>query len=68
MTPWSGNPAATPGADFTLTNAPGGGPCAKTLAARPFAPGFSTKSTNPKGGAFTQFVDRTPPATTATRS
>ncbi|HEV7400797.1 MAG TPA: hypothetical protein VGN84_11085 [Solirubrobacterales bacterium] len=56
MTPWSGNPAATPGDGFTLTNAPGGGPCAKTLAARPFAPGFSAKSTNPKGGEYTHVV------------
>jgi hypothetical protein len=56
MTPWSGNAAATPGDGFTLTSAPGGGPCAKTLAARPFAPGFGAKSTNPKGGAFTHVV------------
>jgi hypothetical protein len=56
MTPWSGNAAATPGDGFTLTSAPGGGPCAKTLAARPFAPGFGAKSTNPTGGAYTQVV------------
>jgi hypothetical protein len=55
MTAWSGTPDSGPqDAGFTLTNAPGGGPCAKTLAARPFAPGFSAKSTNPKGGAYTQ--------------
>ncbi len=56
MTPWSGNPSATPAGGFTLTNAPGGGPCAKTLAARPFAPSFGAKSTNPQGGAFTHVV------------
>jgi hypothetical protein len=56
MTPWSGNAAATPGDGFTLTSAPGGGPCAKTMAARPFTPGFGAKSTNPKGGAFTQVM------------
>jgi hypothetical protein len=57
MTAWSGTPDSGPqDPGFTLTNAPGGGPCAKTLAARPFAPGFGAKSTNPKGGAFTQVV------------
>jgi hypothetical protein len=56
MTPWSGNPAATPGNGFTLSKAPGGGPCAKTLGARPFAPSFDTNNSNPKGGAFTQFA------------
>jgi hypothetical protein len=55
MTPWSGNPDATPKGGFTLTTAPGGGVCAKTLAARPFAPSFAAKTTNPKGGAYTQF-------------
>jgi hypothetical protein len=57
MTSWSGTPDSGPqDQGFTLTNAPGGGPCAKTLAARPFAPGFGVKSTNPKGGAYTQVV------------
>jgi hypothetical protein len=56
MTPWSGNAPAAPSGKFTLTSAPGGGPCAPTLAARPFAPGFSTHNSNPKGGAFTQFA------------
>ena len=55
MTPWSGNPDATPKGGFTLTTAPGGGACAKTLAARPFAPSFAAKTTNPKGGAYSQF-------------
>jgi len=56
MIPWSGNAPAAPGDGFTLTSAPGGGPCAKTLAARPFTPGFGAKSTNPSGGAYTQVV------------
>jgi hypothetical protein len=55
MTPWSGNPAAMPKHDFALTAAPGGGACAKSLAERPFGPSFRARSTNPKGGAFTQF-------------
>jgi hypothetical protein len=56
MIPWSGNAAASPGAQFSLSSAPGGGPCAKTLAERPFAPSFATNDSNPKGGAFTQFA------------
>ena len=55
ITPWSGTPDATPKGSFTLTSAPGGGGCAKTLAERPFAPSFAAKTTNPKGGAYTQF-------------
>jgi hypothetical protein len=56
MIPWSGNAPASPGANFSLSGAPGGGPCAKTLGERPFAPGFDTNNSNPKGGAFTQFA------------
>jgi hypothetical protein len=54
ITPWSGNADANPSSKFSLSKAPGGGACAKTMAERPFAPGFSAKSTNPKGGAYTQ--------------
>jgi hypothetical protein len=56
MTAWSGTPdsgAADKG--FTLTNAPGGGPCAKTLAARPFTPGFAAKPNSTKAATFTPF-------------
>ena len=52
MTPWSGNAAAKPTAPIVLTSAPGGGPCAKTLGARPFAPGFSVKPKGTKAGAY----------------
>ncbi len=52
IAPWSGNPAATPSHPFTLSTAPGGGACAKTLAARPFAPAFSVKPTGTKAGAY----------------
>jgi len=55
MTPWSGNPPASPGDGFTLSGAPGGGPCARTLAERPFGPSFGARTTNPKAGAFTHF-------------
>jgi hypothetical protein len=54
ITPWSGNADATPSGKFSLTKAPGGGACAKTMAERPFAPTFAAKSTNPKAGAYTQ--------------
>jgi hypothetical protein len=57
MTAWSGTADNGPqDKGFTLTSAPGGGPCAKTLAERPFGPAFSTNNSNPKGGAFTQFA------------
>jgi hypothetical protein len=57
MTAWSGTPdGGKPDNGFTLTSAPGGGPCAKTLGERPFGPSFDTNGSNPKGGAFTQFA------------
>jgi hypothetical protein len=56
MTPWTGNLPATPSDGFTLTSAPGGGACAKSLAVRPFKPSFGARTTNPKGGAFTHFA------------
>ncbi len=57
MTAWSGTPdSGAQDKGFTLTTAPGGGPCAKTLGERPFAPSFGTNDSNPKGGAFTQFA------------
>ncbi len=52
MTPWSGNAAATPSHPIVLTSAPGGGPCAQSMAARPFAPGFALKPQGSKAGAF----------------
>ncbi len=53
MTPWSGNPPAAPSSEFTLSSAPGGGACAPSLGARPFAPGFAAGSTGTQAGAFT---------------
>ena len=52
MTPWSGTPPVHPGDRFTLTGAPGGGKCAKTLAERPFAPSFGIGPASSKAGAF----------------
>ncbi len=56
MTPWSGNAAATPTAPIVLKTAPGGGPCAKTLAERPFGPTFTAKPKGTKAGAFSPFA------------
>jgi hypothetical protein len=53
MTPWSGNPDEEPTSTFTLTSAPGGGPCPQKMGDRPFAPGFEAHGTNQQAGAFT---------------
>jgi hypothetical protein len=52
MTPWSGNPPATPGASFTLSGSPAGGACPKTMAERPFAPTFAAGPASSKASAF----------------
>jgi hypothetical protein len=56
--PWSGNPPATPSGTFTLTSAPGGGACAKTMAERPFAPGFSAQPGSSAAKKYTPFSVR----------
>jgi hypothetical protein len=56
MTPWSGNPAAHPADSFSMTGAPGGGKCAKTLAERPFGPAFAAGPASPKAGAFSPVI------------
>lgn len=57
LTPWSENPPVkeTEPSNFNLTEAPGGGPCPKTLAERPFAPGFKAGPTGTKAGAYKPF-------------
>ena len=59
MTAWSGTPDSGP-ADpgFTLTNAPGGGACAKTMAERPFAPSFNAAPKDAEAAAYTPFSTR----------
>ncbi len=52
MTPWAPIAAATPGDEFALTAAPGGGACAKTMAERPFVPGFAISPKATTAGAF----------------
>jgi hypothetical protein len=59
FTAWSGTPDGGPQEKgFTLSKAPGGGPCAKTLGERPFAPGFVAKPNSTKAAAFTPFQAR----------
>jgi hypothetical protein len=57
MVAWSNTPDTGPqDKGFTLTNAPGGGSCAKTMAERPFAPGFDAAPKSDKALAFTPFA------------
>lgn len=56
--PWSGRPPASPSVTMTLTQAPGGGACAKTMAERPFAPGFDAAPNSTNALAFTPFTAR----------
>lgn len=49
--PWAHN-TATRSDSFTLTSAPGGGKCPKTMAERPFGPGFGAGPESSKAGAF----------------
>lgn len=57
MTAWSGTPDQGPEeAGFTLGKAPGGGKCAKTMAERPFAPGFSAQPKSNAAKTFTPFT------------
>jgi hypothetical protein len=52
FTPWAPKPAVSRSDPIVLTTAPGGGPCAKTTAARPFAPSFAAKPQGTKAGAY----------------
>ncbi|HEV7614661.1 MAG TPA: hypothetical protein VGO36_00350 [Solirubrobacterales bacterium] len=58
ISPWSGTAAVAPTNSFTLAKAPGGGDCAKTLASRPFSPGFSAAPNSNAAAAFTPFAAR----------
>jgi hypothetical protein len=55
LTPWSGNPDATPESSFTLTTDPSGGPCPATLASRKFVPEYTSKSDNAAANAYSPF-------------
>jgi hypothetical protein len=59
--PYSGTVTATAPTGYTLTSAPNGKACAKTLGQRPFEPRFSAKSRSSKGGTYSPFsvdIDR----------
>jgi hypothetical protein len=54
--PWSTGATTTTGiTQLTLTQAPGGAPCAKTLAERPFKPSVTAKPVSAKALAYTPF-------------
>jgi hypothetical protein len=59
LTPWAaattGRPPATPSSKFDLSTYPGGGACPKTMAARPFSPGFKAQPKSSKARKFTPF-------------
>jgi hypothetical protein len=55
LTPWTGNAAAAPGDSFALGAAPGGRPCARTLAERPFAPALRAGPDQRRAGAYSPF-------------
>ncbi len=55
FTPWSGTADVTDQSNFTLTTAPGGGACPKTLAARPFDPSYSSGPQGKTAGEFSPF-------------
>ena len=56
MTAWSGTPDGGPqDGGFTLSSAPGGGPCAGSMGERPFDPRFAAGPDSNRAGAFTPF-------------
>ncbi|HEX3042996.1 MAG TPA: hypothetical protein VHP56_12990 [Solirubrobacterales bacterium] len=56
MTAWSGSPDQGPKeGGFTLAKLPGGGACPKTMAERPFAPGFNARPKSDVAKTFTPF-------------
>jgi hypothetical protein len=56
ISPWSGKAPAAPTSPLTLSKAPGGGACAKTMAARPFAPTFKAGPKSANAATFTPFA------------
>jgi hypothetical protein len=51
----TGATTATPPTEMKLTTAPGGGACAKTMAERPFTPGFLAHPNTSKAATFTPY-------------
>jgi hypothetical protein len=59
ITPWSadfGGKSASPASEFSLAKLPGGGDCPKTMAERPFSPGFTASPKSAEAKAFTPFM------------
>ena len=57
LAPWSGNGDKTPsGPPFEVTEAPGGGACARTVGEEPDAPSFSAGTFSPIAGSYSPFV------------
>lgn len=55
LTPWTEAGNASPSSEFSLTEAPGGGDCAKTLGERPFSPTYTAGTQQSKAGAYSPF-------------
>ncbi|HEX8689261.1 MAG TPA: hypothetical protein VF729_03365, partial [Solirubrobacterales bacterium] len=55
LSPWTGTAAATPGDSFVLSASPGGRPCARTLAERPFSPALRARPDQHRAGAYSPF-------------
>lgn len=56
LEPWARpGTQASPAADFTLTEVPGGGTCPTTLAARKFTPAYDAATDSPKAGSYSPF-------------
>jgi hypothetical protein len=51
----TGTVTATPPTELKLTTAPGGGACAKTMAERPFTPGFLAHPNTSKAATYTPY-------------
>jgi hypothetical protein len=51
----TGAAAQTPATELKLTSAPGGAPCAKTMAERPFSPGFLARPGTSKVLSYTPY-------------
>ncbi|MHB1537900.1 MAG: hypothetical protein ACYCUM_04965 [Solirubrobacteraceae bacterium] len=57
LTPWDGNPAATPSSTaFAITGEPGGGACPASEAQAPNAPAFEAGTISPIAGTYSPFV------------
>jgi hypothetical protein len=58
LVPWSApqGPTAFPTDSFSISSAPGGGPCASTEAQMPHAPSFEAGTADPLAGAYSPFL------------